>query len=285
MVEIITGVSAVPRAMFFSRLLFQGWVFLLLSAFYPYLKAWVADQDFTTLGSVQTWWGKKDSVLQIGVFWDMAMKFFHCFCSCRETHIWTGISKSKCQGLSNFCTGVSCRLCHVILCCNLWALDLAWSLGYLSNSAPLYAPCFLLVWLHFILDSLPTKGTSSRETSAHPVSWGFSFFPCPCFCVFNLSLCGEEGPCSSLWGSGSHGWREQQCSHAGSTTHYSHAFVGIPSKALARAPGKGWMPFSWSPCAHPHCSLQGKIPDHWRITSSCLCLMWTHKPLSVYNMK
>lgn len=132
------------------------------------------------------------------------MKFFHCFCSCRETHIWTGISKSKCEGLSHFCTGV---LCHVILCCNLWALNLAWSLGYLSSSAPLYAPCFVLVWLHFILDSLPTKGTSSRETSARPVSWGFYFFPRPYFHVF--SLCSEEGPCSSLWGSGSHGWREQ----------------------------------------------------------------------------
>lgn len=116
-----------------------------------YLKAWVADQDFTTLGSVQTWWGKKDSVQQMGVFWDVAVKFFHCFYNCRETHIWTGISKSKCQGLSHFCTGVPCQLCHVVLCSNLWALNFALSLGYLSSSAPLYAACFLLVWLHFTL--------------------------------------------------------------------------------------------------------------------------------------
>lgn len=288
MAEIITGVSAVPRAMSFSRLLFQGWVFLLLSAFELYLKAWVADQDLTTLGSVPTWEKKRILCCRSDFFWDVAMGFFHCFCSCRETHIWTGISKSECQGLSHFCTGVPCQLCHVVLCSNLWALNLAQSLGYLSSSAPLYAPCFLLVWRHFIL-------VQRTEFTAHPshrqqgnfcsscLMRTLNFFPCPYFHA--LSLSSEEGPCRKLWGSGSHGWGEQRCSHTG-TTRYSHAFAGIPSKApLAQAPGEDWMCFSWSPCAHPHHSLQGNIPNSWRITSLCLCVMWIHKQLSVYNVK
>lgn len=225
----------------------------------------------------------------MGVFWDVAVKFFHCFYSCREAHIWTGISKSKCQGLSHFCTGVPCQLCHV-LCSNLWALNLAQSLGYLSSSAPLYGACFLLVWLHFIL----VQRIGFTAHPRHQQQGNFSpsclmryliLFPCPCFHALSLSLRGEEGPCSNLWGSGLHGWREQRCSRAGSTTLYSCACAGIPSKALAQAPGKGWMFFPLSPCAHPHCSLQGNIPNHWRVTSLRLCLMWIHKQLSVYNVQ
>lgn len=141
---------------FFQDCYFKGGCF-----YYSLCSSCTWKPDFTTLGSVQTWWGKKDPVLQIRVFWNVSTKFFHCFSSCREAHIWTGISKSKCQGLSRCCTGVPGRLCHVVLCSNLWALNLAQSLGYLSSSAPLCTPCFSLVWLHFIL-------VHSTGFTAHP---------------------------------------------------------------------------------------------------------------------
>ena len=116
------------------------------------------------------------------------------------------------------------------------------------------------------------------------------FFLLPCFHVFSLSLyVVRRVPAAIFVGAlVSMAEERQQCSRAGSTTRYSCAFVATPSKALGRAPGVRLnVLLSWSPCAHPRCSLQGKIWNHRLITlSPCfVCLIWTHKPLSVYKVK
>lgn len=140
------GVSAVPRVTFFQDCYFKGWFFITI-CFLVVPESLSDRPGFHCTRCCTNNWGGADSLLQIGVFGGL----FRCFCRSKETHIWTGISKSKCQSLSHFCTGEACRLRHIILCCNLWALNLAQSLEYLSCSALLYAPYFLLVYLHFIL--------------------------------------------------------------------------------------------------------------------------------------
>lgn len=83
------------------------------------------------------------------------MGLFHCFCSCGETYVETGVSKPKYQRLSHFSAGEACRLGHVVLSWSLKTLIVAQPLEHLSCSVPLYAPCISVPFRAFLLSPLP----------------------------------------------------------------------------------------------------------------------------------
>lgn len=83
------------------------------------------------------------------------MGLFHCFCSCREIYVETGVSKPKYQSLSHFCAGEACTLGRFILSWILKMLSLAQPLERLSCSMLLYAPCILVPFQAFLRLPLP----------------------------------------------------------------------------------------------------------------------------------
>lgn len=113
-----------------------------------------------------------------------------------------------------------------------------------------YQFAFVLFWCPTLDRCPPTALTAGRLLL---LLSNVIFFPLPCFHVFSLCLCSEEGPCSNLcWGSVWMAEEMQQCSHAGSTVCYSCALLVLAPKHWVG----GGTSFSWSPCAHAHCFLK-----------------------------
>lgn len=154
---------------------------------------------------------------------------------------------------------------HVVLCSNLWSLNLAWSLGYLSSSAPLYAPCFLLVWFHFIL----VQRTGSTAHPSHLTAGELvlllshemlNFFPAHVF-MHSVCLCAGKKVPAAIWGSASHGWGEQRCSHTGMCT-CCHSLQSLGTrKGFSLLLLVAWYsPASLPPRQHPK-----RLKDHFLV--------------------